>query len=476
MRRAAALNTTALNTTVLHSTILAVALGAALVMAGASAASAQEARPGAPWRGAGAPPCFGSDGGSVKCVPPVGTVAVRAGQLFDSKSGQMLRGQIIVLQGDRITEVGPESQVKIPAGAQVIDLSQATVLPGMIDAHTHMFNPPKPGMSRETSTLIAIHNFQADLNAGFTAARDMSSHGNGYGDVDIRNAINEGRLDGPRYRVSGRGIVWGAAPATGPANPLASIVVRNVDEARAAVREHIDHGVDWIKLFPTGAYSFSPTGEAKYVLTYPMPVLQALIDETHRLGHKAGCHVYGGEGQKNAILAGCDTIEHAFGLDQEQADLIVSKGLSYDPTLVRYTEPYMDDNDNKNTGGKYRMIPIFNKAVTMAGKTKGIRIMVGSGVDGSTFPHGTQALEFEALVKQAGLTPARAIQSGTIVNAEVLGWANDLGSVEKGKYADLVAVSGDPLADIAELQRVKFVMKGGKIIRNELTQFAAPTR
>ena len=476
MRRAAALNTTALNTTVLHSTILAVALGAALAMAGAWAASAQEARPGAPWRGAGAPPCFGSDGGSVKCVPPVGTVAVRAGQLFDSKSGQMLRGQIIVLQGDRITEVGPESQVKIPAGAQVIDLSQATVLPGMIDAHTHMFNPPKPGMSRETSTLIAIHNFQADLNAGFTAARDMSSHGNGYGDVDIRNAINEGRLDGPRYRVSGRGIVWGAAPATGPANPLASIVVRNVDEARAAVREHIDHGVDWIKLFPTGAYSFSPTGEAKYVLTYPMPVLQALIDETHRLGHKAGCHVYGGEGQKNAILAGCDTIEHAFGLDQEQADLIVSKGLSYDPTLVRYTEPYMDDNDSKNTGGKYRMIPIFNKAVTMAGKTKGIRIMVGSGVDGSTFPHGTQALEFEALVKQAGLTPARAIQSGTIVNAEVLGWANDLGSVEKGKYADLVAVSGDPLADIAELQRVKFVMKGGKIIRNELTQFAAPTR
>jgi imidazolonepropionase-like amidohydrolase len=471
MRRKAALNTTALNTTV-----LAVALGAALAVAGASAASAQEARPGAPWRGAGAPPCFGSDSGSVKCVPPVGTVAVRAGQLFDSKSGQMLRGQVIVLQGDRITEVGPESQVKIPAGAQVIDLSQATVLPGMIDAHTHMFNPPKPGMSRETSTLIAIHNFQADLNAGFTAARDMSSHGNGYGDVDIRNAINEGRLDGPRFRVSGRGIVWGAAPATGPANPLTSIVVRNVEEARAAVREHIDHGVDWIKLFPTGAYSFSPTGEAQYVLTYPMPVLQALIDETHRLGHKAGCHVYGGEGQKNAILAGCDTIEHAFGLDQEQADLIVSKGLSYDPTLVRYTEPYMDDNDNKNTGGKYRMIPIFNKAVTMAGTTKGIRIMVGSGVDGSTFPHGTQALEFEALVKQAGLTPARAIQSGTIVNAEVLGWGNDLGSVEKGKYADLVAVSGDPLADIAELQRVKFVMKGGKIIRNELTQFAAPTR
>jgi imidazolonepropionase-like amidohydrolase len=442
----------------------------------ATALCAQEARPGTPWRGAGAPPCYGSDGGTNKCVPAGGVVAVRAGQLFDSKTGQMVARQVVLLQGERITEVGPESQIRIPAGAQVIDLSQATVLPGLIDAHTHMFNPPKPGMSRETSTLIALHNLQADLSAGFTAARDMSSHGNGYGDIDIRNAINEGRVDGPRYQVSGRGIVWGANPATTPANPLASIVVRSVEEARAAVREHIEHGADWIKLFPTGAYSFNATGEAQYVLTYPMPVLQALIDETHRLGHKAGCHVYGGEGQKNAVIAGCDTIEHAFGLDQEQANMMVAKGLRYDPTLVRYTEPYMDDNDNKNTGGKYRMIPIINNAVTMAGTAAGLKIMVGSGVDGSTFPHGTQALEFEALVKQAHMSPARAIQSGTIVNAEALGWQDQIGSIEKGKYADLVAVSGDPLADIAELQRVKFVMKGGKIIRNELTQYAAPSR
>ena len=168
------------------------------------------------------------------------------------------------------------------------------------------------------------------------------------------------------------------------------------------MREHVEHGVDWIKLFPTGAYSFSPTGEAKYVLTYPMPVLQALIDEAHRLGHKTGCHVYGGEGQKNAILAGCDTIEHAFGLDQEQANMMVAKGLTYDPTGVRYTEPYMDDNDNKNTGRKYRMIPIIEKAVTMAAATKGLPMMIGSGVDGATFPHGTQALEFEWFVKHAG--------------------------------------------------------------------------
>jgi imidazolonepropionase-like amidohydrolase len=428
---------------------------------------AQVQPPPAPWRGAGPTPCVGSDNGVIQCAPAAKTIAVRAGKLFDSKNGQMLTKQVVVLQGDRITDVGSEAQVKIPAGVQVIDLSQFTVLPGLIDAHTHMFNTPTQGMSRETSTLIAIHNLQADLRAGFTTARDMSSHGNGYADVDIRDAINQGRLDGPRYQVAGRGIVWSGAANAAPNNPLASTVVRNVDEARAAVRDHVDHKVDWIKLFPTGAYSFTPTGQAEYVLTYPMPVLQALIDETHKLGKKAACHVLGGEGQKNAIVAGCDTIEHAYGLDQEQANMMVEKGLYYDPTLVRYIEPYMDDNDNKNTGGKYRMIPIFERAVTMAGKTKGMKIMMGSGADGATYVHGTQALDFEALVKRAGLTPARAIQAGTSINAEVFGWSDRVGSVDKGKFADLVAVSGDPLTDITELQRVKFVMKAGKIIRND---------
>src|SRR6266481_3777115 len=453
------------------SALTAATLGMLGATALATALCAQEGGAGKPWRGAGTPPCFAPEGGTIKCVPAPGTVAIRAGQLFDSKTGQMVSRQVVLLQGERITEVGPEAQIKIPAGAQVIDLSQATVLPGMIDAHTHMFNPPKPGMSRETSTLLAIHNLQADLHAGFTAARDMSSHGNGYADVDIRNAINEGRIDGPRYQVSGRGIVWGGeTPASAPVNPLASTVVRSVEEARAAVREHIERGADWIKLFPAGAYSFTPTGEDQYVLTYPMPVLQALIDETHRLGHKTGCHVYGGDGQKNAIIAGCDTIEHAFGLNQEQANMMVQKGLYYDPTFVRYLEPYMDDNDNKATGGKYRMIPIFEKAANLAADTRGMKIMMGSGADGSTYAHGTQALDFEALVKRGGVNPARAIQAGTTINAEVMGWSDKIGSLDKGKYADLIAVSGDPLADITELQRVKFVMKGGRIIRNDMGQ------
>jgi len=435
----------------------------------ATLAAAQEfGGPGQAWRGAGPQPCFGIDGGANKCPAGPRTIAIRAGRLFDSKSGTLLNNQVVLIQADRITAVGPAAQTPIPAGARVIDLGKQTVLPGLIDLHTHMFNPPKPGMSRETSTLIAVQNIQADLRAGFTAVRDMSTHGNGYGDVDIRNAIDKGLIEGPRAQVSTRGIVWGGPGDASPANPLASAVVHNVEEARAAVRDQIGHGADWIKLFPAGAYSFDTNGKAQYVLTYPMPVLQALIDETHRLGHKAACHVYGGEGQKNAILAGCDSIEHAFGLDQEQADMMVAKKLSYDPTLQRYTEPYMDDNDRKNTGGKYRMIPIFEQAVILASHTRGLKITAGSGVDGSTFPHGTQALEMIALVRQAHFSPTQALQSGTIVNAEVLGWQDRIGSVETGKFADLVAVPGDPLADIAQLQKVDFVMKGGKIIRNDL--------
>jgi len=325
----------------------------------------------------------------------------------------------------------------------------------------------------------ATNHLRATLLAGFTTIRDLGTEGAQYADVELKQAVNQGIIPGPRMLVSTKAIV-----ATGSYQPktfvLQGTIPQGAEEADGVdglirvVRDQIGKGADWIKLYPAGAYSFTPTGEVNYVVTYPMPVLQALIDETHRLGKKAACHVFGGEGQQNAITAGCDTIEHGFGLTQEQLNQMAAKKLAYDPTLVRYTEPYMDDNDKKATGGKYRMIPIFERAVTMAGATPGIKMMVGSGVDGSTYPHGTQALDFEWLVKRAKMSPARAIQAGTSINAEAMGWSNQIGSVDKGKFADLIAVSGDPLADITELQRVKFVMKGGKLIRNDLP--AAPAQ
>jgi imidazolonepropionase-like amidohydrolase len=455
----------------------AAALCSTMLVAQAPSTPERKQAPG-PWRFIGPQPCVNPEGGVIGCPPAPRTIAIRAGRLFDSVTGQMLTRQIVIVTGERIADVGPEGQVKIPAGVQVIDLSQATVLPGLIDAHTHMFNNRTPAISAERSMLIAIQNLQADLHAGVTAARDMSSHGNGYADVDIRNAITMGDLDGPRFQVSGRGIRWSGEPPNpkSPDDPLASTVIRSAEEGRAAVREHVAKNVDWIKLFPTGAYSFSPTGEAQYVLTYPLPVLQAIIDEAHKLGKKTGCHSFGGEGLQNTIVAGCDTVEHGYGLTQAQLDTMVKKGLMYDPTLMRYSAPFMDDNDAKNTGGKYRMTPIFENAVSLAVRTKGLKVMIGSGVDGSTFVHGTQALEFAGLVKR-GMTAAAAIQAGTMVNAQAMGWQDQIGSVTKGKFADIVAVSGNPVNDITELQRVKFVMKGGKVIRNDVaTSAAAGTR
>lgn len=440
----------------------------------ASTAYAADAGHGGPWRGVASGACFNKiDGSAGKCTPAPGPYAIRAGRLFDSKTGRMLTNQVILVSGDRIQAAGPASQVKIPAGMRTIDLSRQTVLPGLIDAHTHMFNGELKNGSKEMAALLAVQNMQWDLDAGVTTVRDMGSHDNGFSDVEIRKAVEAGLITGPRMQVSTRSIGYGKPGEKG--NPAGRALVNTEEEARAEVRDQIAKGADWIKLFPTGAYSFAPDGSLDAVVTYPLPILQALVDETHRLGHKAGCHVFAGEGMRNAIIAGCDSVEHAFGLTQELADTMAAKHLYYDPTFVRYTIPMMQEVDARAPGaapGRH-MSPLFINAVRMAVKTPGLKITVGSGVDGETFPHGTQAQEIVDLVKVANMSPARALQAATAVNAELLGWQDRVGSIEPGKFADIIAVSGDPLADITETQRVKFVMKGGRIVHNDIAT-AAP--
>ena len=408
-------------------------------------------------------------------------VAVRAGHLFNSKSGTMLTNQVVLVEGEKIAEVGPADRVQIPSGAQVIDLSQATVLPGLIDAHTHIYSSLSSGArvntTKEAWTLMAMGNAQTTLRAGFTTARDMGTHGEGYGDVDVRNAINRGLFEGPRMQVSTRGI--GASGSNYIGTPDITITAGNqeihgVEEAREAVREQIHYGADWIKVFPTGAYSFSADGELFVDPTFTLAELQAIVDEAHRHQRKVAAHSYGGEGLRNSVIAGVDCIEHGQGLDDSEIAMMIQKGIYYDVTGYRYTMPEIAENDRKNTGGKYSIIPIFEKNFKNA-LSKGVKIVYGSGVDGTAgdprssgpYNHGTQGLDFVWLVSH-GMTPVAAIQSATVVDAEMLGWQDRIGSVDKGKFADMIAVSGDPLKDISELQRVKFVMKGGQVVKNDM--------
>jgi imidazolonepropionase-like amidohydrolase len=400
-------------------------------------------------------------------------IAVRAGHLFDSKTATLLTNQVVLIQGDRITDVGPEDRLKIPDGAQVIDLSQATVMPGLIDAHTHVFDSMSNGLrvttSKEAWTISAVKEAQTDLLAGFTAARDCGTHGEGYGDVDIRNAINKGVIEGPRMQVSTRGIGSSGSDFIGA--PGINITGGNQTiagpaQAREAVREQIRYGADLIKIFPAGGYSFSPTGELFVEPTMTLEEVQAIVDEAHRHHRRVASHAYGGEGLRASVMAGVDTIEHGQALDESEFSMMVQKGIYWDVTGYRYSLPELAERDRTETGGKYDLPSIFAKTFQMGMTTK-VKMMFGSGVDGDPYAHGEQYTEFEWLVSH-GLPSAKVIQMATAVDAEAMGWQNDIGSLEKGKYADLVAVSGDPVKDITEMRRIKFVMKGGKIYRNEM--------
>lgn len=400
------------------------------------------------------------------------TVAIRAGRMFDGNSDRLATNQIILIQGDKIQQVGAEGKVAIPAGAVTIDLRNATVGPGLIDGHVHAYESGTlvDDLLKESwqyRILVGLTNVQKDLHVGFTSLRDMYSPYALFGDVDLRNAIDRGLVEGPRMLVGTQGLtatggrgLQGWSPEVAIPKPM-----READgpwEIRKAIRDEIYHGADFIKLYATAGFHFAPDGKLICVRSLTPEEVDAAVDEAHHRGVKIACHAFGGDGLQECIDAGADTIEHAIDISDAQISQMAKKGIYKIPTLYHYVldEPH----DLEETNGKYSLAKMSAESFrrSLAG---GVKIVFGTGV--GPFPHGTQVKEFRYMV-QDGMTPVQAFKSATSVAAEMMGWGDRVGSIESGKYADIIAVSGDPLTDITELERVKFVMKGGKVVRNDL--------
>jgi imidazolonepropionase-like amidohydrolase len=398
-------------------------------------------------------------------------IAVHAGHLFDG-SDKLAADQVILIKGDRIVKVGAEKNVPVPADAEVIDLTHATVLPGLIDAHTHVFgNGPDFDNqilrdSYQYRTLTALANAQKDLMVGFTTLRDLKTLGAMYSDVDLRNAIDRGVVTGPRMQVATRGIqTTGGFVMRGysPEVPLPSAlqVVDSPWAGREAVRDQVAHDADLIKVYAAYDFHFTSDGKLASPPTFTAEEINAIVDEAHKKGRKVSCHAFGGEGLRNCLNAGVESIEHGVELEDADIELMAQKGIYLVPTLYHYQLDRERDM-KKYAGHSVAEVsePSFRRALAA-----GVKVAFGSGV--GPFPHGTQTKEFEYLVK-FGMTPPQAIRAATSEAAQLMGWQDRIGSVEPGKFADLVAVAGDPIADITELERVKFVMKGGQVYKNEL--------
>lgn len=410
------------------------------------------------------------------------TLVVHAGRLFTATSDILLTNQDIVIEGDRIVDVGPAGTVRIPAGAQKIDLGNATVLPGMIDGHAHMFKYPGHAANYLTyirdswqyRTILATVNVRTDLEAGFTTDRDMMSVGAMYSDTDVRRAVNEGIIPGPRLQVATialTGTNWGEGYPPAGVSPEVTVPLglRNVDspwEGRKAVRENVKYGADFIKIFadkPEAISRFDANGRLLVTSAMTLEEEQAIVDEAHRQGIKAACHAFGGQPMRDSIEAGCNDIEFGVDLDQQSLAKMAQKGifLTMELTVGKAAEP----EELKLSGGKFCRAALQKQTFQNALKA-GVKIAFTPNIS-SAIGHGQQAKEF-AMQVQYGMTPAQALRTATIVNAQMMGWDDRIGTIEKGKFADIIAVSGNPLDDITEMLRVKFVMKGGEIVRNDL--------
>ena len=408
-------------------------------------------------------------------TPVKSAVLIKAGKLFDARSGRMLTKQAILIEGDRIKEVGESAIVSGHAtGARVIDLSSATVLPGLIDCHAHMLMNWKdlsPTRDLRTSSpqraLWGVHNLQIWLDHGFTALRDAGEADVAYGQLALRDSIKMGLIHGPRM-VSAGGFV-SVTGGHGDGDPLAPDqalprrpnLADNVDQIGEVVRRDLKYGADWIKLMATGGVSDELSDFNVQELSEEQ--MAKAVEIAHRARKKVMAHAEGTGGIKAAVRAGVDSIEHGTMLDEEGAILMAQKGTWLVPTLntfLRLTNPDPSLGQTALETEKTREIVKFLPAAFQRALQHHLKIAFGEDDD----PDFLDA-EFVALVKY-GMKPAEALQAATVNAAELLGLSDQIGNIEAGKFADVIAVSGDPLADITNMEKVVFVMKGGEIIKN----------
>lgn len=418
--------------------------------------------------------CAGAIAQSTSPNLPQVTV-IRAGTLIDPRTDSPKHNQLIVVRGAKIEAVGDEGTMKAPAGANVIDLSNATVLPGMIESHTHLFlqgeDPAKGGYDIQLLKFYpsyraarATVSARRALEQGFTTIRDMETEGAGYGDVGLKRAIDDGYIPGPRIVATTRGIsTTGGYPlegyAPGVAVPKGVQIVDGPVEARKATREQLDYGADWIKVYMTHRSWVDKNGNLISQPTLTVEELKAIVDEAHGWGHKVACHAYSGEGLHRALDGGCDSIEHGLLLDDAAIAQMKKQGTWYCPTLTVYYTDWSPEDTPEGKRDRARAADhevSFEKAMQV-----GLKIVFGTDVGGFPWTEPI-AQEFNYMTK-FGMSPIEAIRSATTRPAEMLGMSGEIGVIAPGAYADIIGVRGNPLTDIMELGRVNFVMKNGEV-------------
>lgn len=398
--------------------------------------------------------------------------AVRAGKLFDPKSGQMLNNQVVLIQGEKITQVGPAANVTVPAGARVVDLSRATVLPGLIDGHVHLTDAVG---NLQHQMMVAYHWATASLNAGYTTQVAMGSHGGGFADVELKRAIESGLVTGPRIITAGPILNTTAAGNAyfplefKPVEP--DIVANGAGALRAGVRELAHYGAEHVKIHTTGRFYFDSKGEMFNTPLLTLDEMKAVVDEAHRQGMWVATHTYGGDGLKVTIDAGVDNVQHATAATDDDIKMFVQKKMPITTTILDHRQDEPDDLKQWAPYSRWRLVETTWKKMLAAG------VILGWGSGSAPPPgrvynkecncsHGVQGEMFPIFVKW-GATPLYTLRMATTVNAQIIHKEDTVGTIEKGKFADLIAVSGDPLQDISEMQRVKFVMKGGVVVRDD---------